>query len=533
MLNHFAVLRNDAVDESRVVNRAAISQSGGDDGHLKRGGKDIALANGGVCGEAIRPARAGIDIVQPLGAGKDARGFAGDGNAGFLAEAEHVADGDDLLDAGGVAELVEVGVAGNLDGVLEREFAVSAFFFRDPAAHVFIAVLNTAVAGEGFVLEARAHAGEGDGNFVGGARRVGADGAVDHGIGFFLVDLVPIRGGDRGDENIRIVGRHRGHGEDVAIARIEDHGGTAADDAQGLLGDRLDFCIESEVDIIPLDGFAPAAFALDHALGVAAKNAGAGLALEVLVHGKLDLGLSFHIGLVKVERAQVGKFIEVARGPDISEDVGGHGAVNIPADGLDADIHTREAEVFFRKEGHLIEVQVLAVIVGNFPIGAVVDLKGIGAVILGDANFLESGDDGFGNNFDDIGLFEIAGHVVDFATVAHHRNGPLGFLVSADHVGEVEIHFEAGAVFDEFDPVAIEDFAADGGESDSHLRAAADAGGVFGPFENLDFPKPPSDGTHRDQHQQGKEKDAGSGAGSLHLLMVLALREPSGSKRSM
>ena len=114
-MNHFAVLRNDAVDESRVVNGAAISQSGGDDGHLKRGGKDIALSDGGVRCEAIRPARAGIDIVQPLGAGKDAGGLSRDGNAGFLAEAEHVADGDDLLDAGGVAELVEVGVAGNLD----------------------------------------------------------------------------------------------------------------------------------------------------------------------------------------------------------------------------------------------------------------------------------------------------------------------------------------------------------------------------------------------------------------------------------
>ena len=226
-----------------------------------------------------------------------------------MAESEHVADRHDLLDAGGVAELVEVGVAGNLDGVLEREFAVGAFFFRDPAAHVFVAVLHAAVAGEGFFIQPGTQTREGDGDFVSRARRVGADGSVDHRVGLVLVDLVPIAGGDRGDENIRVVGGNRGHGKDVPIARIENHRSSAADHAQSFLGDALYFGINGQVDIVALNGLPTTCFALDDALGIAAEDASAGLAFELLVQEKLDLGFSLHIGLVKIERSEVGEFV--------------------------------------------------------------------------------------------------------------------------------------------------------------------------------------------------------------------------------
>ncbi len=65
-----------------------------------------------------------------------------------MAKAEHIAHGNDLFDPGGVTELVKVSVAGNLERVLEGELAVGAFFFSDPALHVFVAVLDTSVATE-------------------------------------------------------------------------------------------------------------------------------------------------------------------------------------------------------------------------------------------------------------------------------------------------------------------------------------------------------------------------------------------------
>ena len=72
MGNGLARLVDNAVDEAGVVNRAAIRNSGGDHGHLERGCQNIALADGGIGGEAVRPAGAGIDGGEPLGAGKNA-----------------------------------------------------------------------------------------------------------------------------------------------------------------------------------------------------------------------------------------------------------------------------------------------------------------------------------------------------------------------------------------------------------------------------------------------------------------------------
>ena len=385
---------------------------------------------------------------------------------------------------------------------------MGALLLGDPAAHVFVAVLDAAVAGEGFAIEAGAEACEGDRDFVGRARRIGADGAVDERVGGILVDRVPIGRGDRGDENIGIVGGDGGHGEDVAVAGIEDHSGSATYDAQGLLGEVLDFRIDGEIDIATLDWLAAADFAFDDALGVAAHDAGAGLALEVLVQIQLELGFAFDIGLVEIEFPEVGEFVEVARGAHIAEEVRGHGAVNIPAHGFDADIDACEAEIFFREEGHLVEAEILAVVVGHFAVRAVVDLKGVCVVILGDAEFLHARDDGLGDDLHDIGLLEVARHVVHAAAIGGHGHGAFGFAVGADHIGEVEIDFEAGAIFDELDAVAVEDLAAHGGEAHGDLRAGIDAGGVFLALEDLDIPEPPGDGRHGENHQRAEEKNA-------------------------
>ena len=186
----------------------------------------------------------------------------------------------------------------------------------------------------------------------------------------------------------------------------------------------------------------------------------------------------------------------------------GHRAIDIPAHGLHAHIHSGKAQVFFRKQSHFLEAEVLAVVVGNLAIGAVVNLKGAGAVVLRDSEFLKARDDCFRNDLHHIGLLEVAGHVVDAAPVGRHGHGSLGLAIGADHVGKVEIHFEARAVFHELDAIAVEDFAAHGRKPDGDLGATADARGIFLPLEYLDLPEPPSDRAHGEQHKKSKKGDA-------------------------
>ena len=295
--------------------------------------------------------------------------------------------------------------------------------------------MNAAVTTEGFLSHAGAHAGEGNGNLVGRTGRVSANGAVHERIGLVLVDLCPLRSGNGWDEHIRIIRGDRCHGEDIAIPRIDDHGGAATNDAKGLLGDELDFCIDREIGIVTLHGLAAADLSLDDAFGISLQDSGSGFAFELLVEEKLELGFPLEVGFVEIEVAQVGELVEFVRGADIAEKVGGHGAVNIPPHRLHAHIHADESEVFFGKDRHLVEIQILTVVVGYLAIRAVVDLKGVGIVVPRHSEFLHAGNDGLGDDFDHISLLEVAGHVVNTATVGRNRHAALALAVGTDHVG--------------------------------------------------------------------------------------------------
>ena len=425
-----------------------------------------------------------------------------------MTETEHVTHGDDLLDAGGISELVEIGVAGNLERVFDAKLAVCAFFFSYPALHVFVAVLNAAVAAEGFLPQTGAHSGEGDGNLVGRTGRVGADGAVHEGIGLVLVDLCPLRGGNGWDEHIRIIRGDGCHGEDIAIPGIDDHGGASTDDAQGLLGDVLDFRINRQIGVVALHGFAAADLPLDDAFGISLQDACAGLAFELLVQEKLELGFALNIGFVEIEVAKVGEFVEFVRGADIAKQVGGHGSVNIPANRLHAHIHAGEAEVFLGENRHLFEIQILAVVVRHLAIRAVVDLQGVGIVVPRHSELFHAWNDGLGDDFYDIRLLEISRHVVHAATVGRDGHAALAFAVGAHHVGQVEIHFEAGAVFDELDAIPVEDFATDGGQADGHLRVGIDLRSVFRAAHDLDIPQAKQNEREAQKDEQPEKNNA-------------------------
>ena len=425
-----------------------------------------------------------------------------------MTETEHITHGDDLLDAGGIAELVEIGVAGNLERVFEAKLAVCAFFFSDPAAHVFVAVLNAAVAAEGFLAQTGSHSGEGDGHLVGRTGRVGADGAVYERIGLVLVDLCPLRSGNGWDEHIRIIRGDGCHGEDIAIAGIHNHGGASTDDAQGLLGDVLDFRINRQIGVVALHGFAAADLPLDDALGISLQDAGAGLAFEMLVQEKLELGFALDVGFVEIEVAKVGQLVEFMRGADITEEVGRHRSVNIPANRLHAHIHAGEAEVFLGENRHLLEIQILTVIVRHLAIRAVVDLQGVGIVVSRNTEFLHARNDSLGDDFYDIRLLEIARHVVHAAAVGRHGHAALALAVGAHHVGQVEIHFEAGAVFHELNAIPVEDFATDGRQADGHLRVGIDLRGVFRAAHDLDIPQAKQNEREAQKDEQPEKNNA-------------------------
>ena len=97
--------------------------------------------------------------------------------------------------------------------------------------------------------QAFAQTGERGHDLEGRAGRESADRAIDQRMRLVVAQFVPIFRLDARDESVRIERRHRSHREDVAIVRIDHHGGAAADRAQRFLGDRLDARVDREIDI--------------------------------------------------------------------------------------------------------------------------------------------------------------------------------------------------------------------------------------------------------------------------------------------
>ena len=270
----------------------------------------------------------------------------------------------------------------------------------------------------------------------------------------------------------------------------------------------MDFRINRQIGVVALDGFAAADLSLDDAFGISLQDACAGLAFELLVQEELELGFALNIGFVEIEVAKVGEFVEFVRGADIAKEVGGHGPVNIPANRLHAHIHAGEAEVFLGENRHLFEIQILAVVVRHLAIRAVVDLKGVGIVVPRHSELLHAWNDGLGDDFYDIRLLEISRHVVHAATVGRDGHAALALAVGAHHVGQVEIHFEAGAVFDELDAIPVEDFATDGGQADGHLRVGIDLRSVFRAAHDLDIPQPEKNAAEAQKDEQPEKNNA-------------------------
>lgn len=123
-----------------------------------------------------------------------------------MPQSEHFPHQIDLLYAGGISILIEIGVTGNFDGIRQRELSVSAVLLRDPALHILVAVLNATIATEAFVHDPGPASRQRNRDLVGRTRRIGTDGAVHQRIGLILVDEVPLARSNRRNKNIGVVG---------------------------------------------------------------------------------------------------------------------------------------------------------------------------------------------------------------------------------------------------------------------------------------------------------------------------------------
>ena len=136
------------------------------------------------------------------------------------------------------------------------------------------------------------------------------------------------------------------------------------------------------------------------------------------------------------------------------------------------------------------------------------DLESVGVVVPCHSEFLHAGNDRLGDDFYNIRLLEIAGHVVHAATVGRNGHTALAFAIGAHHVGQVEIHFKAGAVFHELDAIAVEDFPANGGQADGHLRVGIYLRGVFRTADDLDIPQAEKNAAEAHKDEQPEENNA-------------------------
>ncbi len=235
--HHGAVFGGDLADDARLVVFAAVGHCGDHCGDLEWSGEHVSLADGQHCceGRCQDCPRAGG--TPSAGAGEDAGVLVGQFDPGFLPKAEKGAAFDHRGGADEVGEAVEVWVAGLLERAFKGQHAMpSPVFVPDPAADWVAAIHDEAVAAEVAVCHALDGSGNGGWDLHGRAWLEGGDGAVgERGELFVRVVGYEFFLGDGGDEGIRIVIRHGGHGEDLAGVDIHYDSGCPPGEAKSVL----------------------------------------------------------------------------------------------------------------------------------------------------------------------------------------------------------------------------------------------------------------------------------------------------------
>ena len=502
LLEEGPVLGDDLFHKVRLVDRSPVRDGGSDDGHLERGRQDEPLPDGGVGGVPRTPTLARIILGEPGGARKGAGSDVVEREFRFLAKAEHFPDRIDLVDAGDIAVLEEVGVAGILDGVAEVLVAVGRLLRlggEHPALHVLVAVLDAARAVEILVPDACANTRQRGAELEGGSGRIGVDGTVHERIGWILGKLIPVGLGDGGDELVGIERGNRRHCQDLAGVGIHDDRRPAADDTQRLLDDLLDAGVDGQVDLGARLGLDPGGLAVDHTARIALEEARAGSAAQHVIVSLLDLRFPLDVGLVEVELRSL-LLVDLLGDADVTEEMRGERPVDVVAHRLERHGDAGKVEVVLAEAGHCLEVEILPVDEGNLRIVAVVHLQLAHVVVAGKAELLESWNDRLVDDLDDVGLLLECAHAVIEAPVFAFGHGTMLLLPRTDDVGEVELHLHARAVFHEWNAVAVADLTAHRGKADRQLRMPLDPRPVGFPLDDLHIPH-----AHDQQEKRGGE----------------------------
>src|SRR4051794_25627900 len=166
-----------------------------------------------------------------------------------------------------------------------------AALLRDPEMEVMLAVPHAATAVEALVPNVFTQTGERGDDLEGRSRREGADCPIDPRTSLVFLQRLPVLGLDARDKSVWIERWHRDHRQHVAIVRIDNHGGGAADRSQRLLRDSLNAGIEGHEDVRALLRRSFAEDTIDRSLRVAAQMAHARFAPKPLVHRGLDVRL--------------------------------------------------------------------------------------------------------------------------------------------------------------------------------------------------------------------------------------------------
>ena len=172
---------------------------------------------------------------------------------------------------------------------------------RDLVALVEVAVeagAAGAVNGPSVVDGAGFESGQGDDRLEGGAgRELGLDGAVQQGIVGVAGDFLPVGGLDADGEFVGVEAGAGGHGEDLAVVRIEGDDRAAAA-FQREFGDHLEIEVDGELEVFAGGGVLDAE---DLALAAAVVDDGLAFAIDAhqdVVVLLLDAGLADDLALV-------------------------------------------------------------------------------------------------------------------------------------------------------------------------------------------------------------------------------------------
>ena len=121
--------------------------------------------------------------------------------------------------------------------------------------------------------------------------------------------------------------------------------------------------------------------------------------------------------------------------------MGGHGSVDIKADGFDSDFDSWESKVMLGEFRHCLRRQVFLISKGNQGIISIVSLQSLRVVILSEIQLVEPWHHRLVDDSDEIRLHPLFEHLLDGGF--EFDAGDHAFVsdsVTSNHIWEIEIH---------------------------------------------------------------------------------------------